>query len=1440
MSSDKVPPPISPSKSRRQLRERKQRKLYSEEWTLGDDDYEGARGFSVAEKLESPRFAQSGMVREMKGENLTVGFLQQNGFNIPLLFKEKTGLGLQVPSSNFSIGDVRTCVGSRRTLDVMDVNTQKNIEMTMKDWEKYYEDPVKKKLLNVISLEFSHTRLENYVQSPAIVRQIDWVDVVWPKQLKESQVESTNLLNDMMYPKVQKYCLMSVKNCYTDFHVDFGGTSVWYHILRGSKVFWLIPPTEKNLQLYEKWVLSGKQSDVFFGDTVEKCARVYLTAGNTFFIPTGWIHAVYTPTDSLVFGGNFLHSFGIVKQLKIAQVEDNTKVPQKFRYPFFTEMLWYVLAKYVYTLLGHAHLVGEKGREHELHGKPHVHLTHYELFGLKDIVMYLYDLPAQRKNVPKLIRDPVAVIKDVRTLVERHCKDSPELAVTGVPVLHPDLNISNNSYIREHYEYYSGDGTGEGGNRSTDDNEDQEAAKSDGDEAADGGCENETRKRTPEEGKSNGISATTEQQPLLQGESQQRQIIVSSGNGTPSGKAGGAGGVLSSHTSPTQIPNHHHHQQQQQQQQSQKHSLNRHSHGTAEEQESLNRSRSPIGSSNSGTTMGPPSRQNHYHHAHHQSHHPQHYSGNDDDRNFVSPQPTSGNRFPSVASANGAGRGPYKKHSPGVGSGSVGSEKRDSGGVGNGGAGGGSNNGPRRRRTRCKTCEACQRSDCGECSFCLDMVKFGGPGRAKQTCMMRQCLQPMLPVTAQCIHCQLDGWRQAPITAPAQAKLQAQLQDGPSALMECSVCYEISHPDCAQRVAPEVQGVQNDDLPNSWECPTCCKSGKNTDYRPRHFRARMKSSEIRRISVSSDASSVHNADLGRMVAAGGGMASSFAGGSTLAHGNNSHSGGEGGSASDGPNSGAGGSVVTRVPRFENDMLYDFAVSGKAVIVGGNGGNILFERKIKDEDVSSGSENDTAPGRKLHQLHAMPGGGSAVKMEIKHEPMDHQPPTPHGQGAGAFGGHHHTTSVIRDGRELQQQHQQQQGHGHGGLSATSGSGIPVKRRKSEENGTSGGASGAGLVLGNHQQNHNSPAAGNGAIGGSGGGATSGNGAGGNDGHEGGKNSHSLPRKKSTQRTQLAHQIHSTSTKQMKKPLYPIRPAALSHTPGGQSQSGNYALDANCLLPVFRYLPPETLVTCTLVCKTWSNIAVDPTLWKRMSCVEYKLTPNLLSAIVRRQPEHLIMDWIGLGKRQVTWLISRIPGLKNLSLQGTHIQAVLGLHTCMCPPLQVLDLSFIGGLNDFAIREILSAPKDSRPGLADSKSRLRNLKMLKVAGADISDVALRYITQGLPNLTHLDLSSCQRITDAAIAQIGTSPAAIKTLVELDLSCCKLITELSLDHLAKCDALTRLDLSHVPQVSTQAVIKFASTSKNDLQLHDIKLVDKRKAPAAPPPVPTSSSST
>lgn len=336
-------------------------------------------------------------------------------------------------------------------------------------------------------------------------------------------------------------------------------------------------------------------------------------------------------------------------------------------------------------------------------------------------------------------------------------------------------------------------------------------------------------------------------------------------------------------------------------------------------------------------------------------------------------------------------------------------------------------------------------------------------------------------------------------------------------------------------------------------------------------------------------------------------------------------------------------------------------------------------------------------------------------------------------------------------------------------------------------------------------------------------------GGNSGGTGGQSG----RKKNSIRSQLAQQMLNSSTRVLKKPSYVVRPGGTAGYGSGNSSNHsipNLALDATLLKIIFRYLPQETLVTCCSVCKVWSNVAVDPDLWKTMNCAEMKLSASLLTAIVRRQPEHLILDWTQIAKRQLAWVIARLPALKNLSLQNCPIQAVLALHTCLCPPLQILDLSFVRGLNDAAIRDILSPPKDSRPGLTDSKTRLRDLKTLRIAGTDVSDVALRYITQSLPHLIHLDVSSCQRITDAGVAQIGTSPTAIANLVELNLSGCRLVSELSLDHLSKCDQLVWLDLRHVPQVSTQAVIKFAAKSKHDLCVKDIKLVEKRKIPQTP----------
>ena len=47
------------------------------------------------------------------------------------------------------------------------------------------------------------------------------------------------------------YCLIGAKGSYTDWHIDLGGTSVWYHIVHGGKAFILIKPTLQNLKNYE-------------------------------------------------------------------------------------------------------------------------------------------------------------------------------------------------------------------------------------------------------------------------------------------------------------------------------------------------------------------------------------------------------------------------------------------------------------------------------------------------------------------------------------------------------------------------------------------------------------------------------------------------------------------------------------------------------------------------------------------------------------------------------------------------------------------------------------------------------------------------------------------------------------------------------------------------------------------------------------------------------------------------------------------------------------------------------------------------------------------------------------------------------------------------------------------------------------------------------------
>ncbi len=110
-------------------------------------------------------------------------------------------------ASRFGIDDVRRHVGGDRQIDVVEVATQKNRRMTLKDFVKYYKLSIdkRKELLNVLSLEFSMTKLEKFVAAPAVVKEIDWVERLWPKGLRGAGVGGDTVRQTKVnYPKVQR------------------------------------------------------------------------------------------------------------------------------------------------------------------------------------------------------------------------------------------------------------------------------------------------------------------------------------------------------------------------------------------------------------------------------------------------------------------------------------------------------------------------------------------------------------------------------------------------------------------------------------------------------------------------------------------------------------------------------------------------------------------------------------------------------------------------------------------------------------------------------------------------------------------------------------------------------------------------------------------------------------------------------------------------------------------------------------------------------------------------------------------------------------------------------------------------------------------------------------------------------------------------------------
>ncbi|XP_044202639.1 lysine (K)-specific demethylase 2Aa isoform X1 [Thunnus albacares] len=1285
---------------------------------ISDEEIDGRRMFDLEEKVHSQRFSSDRVVH-MQGKDFTYEFIQRSGLRDPILFDKPEGLGIKMPDPDFSVNDVKMFVGSRRMIDVMDVSTQKGTEMSMAQWTRYYETPPSQrdKLYNVISLEFSHTKLENLVRRPATVDLIDWVDNMWPRHLKERQRDSTNSITDMQYPKVQKYCLMSVEGCYTDFHIDFGGTSVWYHILRGSKVFWLIPPTPQNLELYENWVLSGKQGDIFLGDRASDCQRIELKQGCTFIIPSGWIHAVYTPVDSMVFGGNFLHSFNIPTQLNICNIEDRTRVPVKFRYPFYYEMCWYVLERYVFSMTKTSYLTpefqkhslgiglkkpsssdpaseqvkeGEEGVSDEDASEPDkpavkVNLTPLELEGLWNLLGKLEALPSNKKCVPAGIHNAPALITHIKALLKEHANDNPKLSYTGKPIIKWPKRPS----------WYQ---------------------------------------PPPPPPPPRPKLATT---PII-------------------------------------------------------------------------------------------------------------------------PRPQKPASSMSVL---------------------------------------------RRRRVRCKRCEACMRAECGDCNFCRDMKKFGGPGKLKQTCVLRQCLSPGLPLSAVCEICKEPN--------------QEETGDPSLTLMECSNCAQIVHPAC---LTVQGEGVVNKDLPSCWECPKCVqgitdpessgsdeslaaghqqhirphgplvlrlgpgpsatiggpvgsqqdgevvrcgffppppplpscsstssaslllvaaplpsqpissrlsrgdkgeglpvkrKSSSLLDARMAKIYRRQRHSRDGDDSVSDDDDEASQRRKMSLQARGGGHSSRRGFGANrrgLLRGGSAHRGSRGGLIT------PGSSSVLKLKRGMG--MREGGRRGRGVRLRGGSrvqrrGDSSEESDDDDDDDDEEDDDDSEDGDK-EERHRRRRGRRRTDDDDDDDDDDDEDEDSEGQ---EFDPEEEEMDTLEDEEE---EEEEEEGHWDSDPEPPvllvsdlnddllSGSYLTVTlQRPHKAKRQSGsivpkleaamGPRTAAVVTGGQQgfiqrktalskpsrlKSSDTTADGQTPRG------------------------PGRPRLRGNQGDRGTRDRSASSTEEEEAAAPPasstLSPPSLLSLPSFKDVGNERGGEKEVWVSVFRYLNRAELLACMTVCKAWYKWSCDKRLWSHVDVSRCSpLSNQALAGIIKRQPTSLDLSWTPLAKRQLNCLLTRLPGLRELRVTGLSWSCLSALVSPTLPYLRLLDLRWCEGLKDAQIKELITPT-----GSESSRSRLRNMVTLRLSGLDVSESTLRLLQRHMPQLERLDLAHCKDITDSSIALLAAAGTHTRNnLTELTLAGCSQLTDGCLSYLKRLSSLTLLDLRGCKSISRRACDAFIS---------------------------------
>lgn len=140
--------------------------------------------FSSFLKEKDQRLPQITLDRITSSGASTRRIFSSTAFNKPFVILDNSPkLGLKVPDRmKTDIHTIADSIGNDTSIRIIEVGKQTEVtDCTIGDYADYLKNYTENhKVLNMISLEFSSTPLNAKVHSPHFVRNMDWIDVLWP------------------------------------------------------------------------------------------------------------------------------------------------------------------------------------------------------------------------------------------------------------------------------------------------------------------------------------------------------------------------------------------------------------------------------------------------------------------------------------------------------------------------------------------------------------------------------------------------------------------------------------------------------------------------------------------------------------------------------------------------------------------------------------------------------------------------------------------------------------------------------------------------------------------------------------------------------------------------------------------------------------------------------------------------------------------------------------------------------------------------------------------------------------------------------------------------------------------------------------------------------------------------------------------------------------